>query len=63
MIQNLWQDQLRRVYASGYDGEEGVVLKKARDDYICSPVSLTEVNDGFFESIRQLNVSVSFIAS
>ncbi|KAH6687246.1 glycosyl transferase family group 2-domain-containing protein [Plectosphaerella plurivora] len=59
MVQNLWQDQLRRVYVSGYDGEEGVILKKARGDYICAPAGLAEVTEGFYESIRLLNVSVA----
>lgn len=59
MVQNLWQDQLRRVYASGYDSEEGVVLKKSKGDWICSPLSLRDEEQGFFEAICQLNVSVS----
>lgn len=58
MVQNLWQDQLRRVYASGFDPEEGAVLKKGRGDYICAPASLETIPNGFFEMVRQLNVSV-----
>ncbi|KAF3347601.1 glycosyl transferase family group 2-domain-containing protein [Verticillium dahliae] len=57
MVQNLWQDQLRRVYASGFDPEEGAVLKKGRGDYICAPASLETIPNGFFEMVRQLNVS------
>ncbi|KAM0278332.1 hypothetical protein ACHAQH_005251 [Verticillium albo-atrum] len=57
MVQNLWQDQLRRVYASGFDLEEGAVLKKSRGDYICAPARLETIPNGFFEMVRQLNVS------
>ena len=59
MVQNIWQDQLRRVYASGNGTGEGVVLKKAKGDYICAPAALRTDSKVFYDAICQLNVSVS----
>jgi hypothetical protein len=42
-----------------YDGwDEGIILKKARDDYVCCPHDLLARRNGFYDSLRRLNVKV-----
>jgi hypothetical protein len=38
--------------------DEGVVLKKSRGIYTCSPISLAEDETGFFRAVQMLNVKV-----
>lgn len=41
----------------GEEGE-GVVLKKSRGVYTCSPMTLREEEMGFFHAVQMLNVKV-----
>jgi hypothetical protein len=54
----LYQDLLRKLYAQDWNLAEGVVLKKSRNNYVCSPPQLREIPNGFFDMVTQLNVSV-----
>lgn len=38
--------------------DEGVIMKKARDDYISCPTELVQHRNGFYDSIKKLNVKV-----
>lgn len=44
---------------SGWD--EGVVLKKAKDDYVCCPSDLLQRRGGFYDSVKKLNVKVCML--
>ncbi|KAL2415455.1 hypothetical protein ABEF91_005785 [Exophiala dermatitidis] len=51
----LHQQQLEKMWsANGL--EEGVMLKKAKDDYKCAPEDLRSRPDGIFDAVRKLNV-------
>jgi len=54
----LHQQQLERMW-SNTGIEEGVMLKKARDDYMCCPKDLQLNRGGFFDAVRILNVRVN----
>lgn len=58
-VHSLYQDQLRKMYASAWNLGEGCVLKKGRNDYVCAPPQLSTIPNGFFDMVSQLNVSVS----
>ena len=58
MVNYLRQQQEERLWA-GQNADNGVVLKQARNQYACCPTSLGERDDGFFNSVRLLNVRVS----
>lgn len=58
---NIMADYLRMQQLSHYwsDGpDQGVVMKKSRNNYICSPPELVEIEDGFMKMITMLNVQV-----
>lgn len=54
----LHQQQLERMWSTN-GIEEGVMLKKAKDDYKCAPEDLSSRPDGFFAAVQKLNVKVS----
>ncbi|WYZ40512.1 hypothetical protein EsH8_IV_000853 [Colletotrichum jinshuiense] len=56
-VHSLYQDQLRKMYASAWNLGEGVVLKKGRNDYACAPPQLSTIPNGFYDMVSQLNVS------
>ncbi|KAK1598568.1 glycosyl transferase family group 2-domain-containing protein [Colletotrichum navitas] len=56
-VHSLYQDQLRKMYASAWNLGEGCVLKKGRNDYVCAPPQLATIPNGFFDMVGQLNVS------
>ncbi|KAK6210383.1 glycosyltransferase family 2 protein [Colletotrichum tabaci] len=56
-VHSLYQDQLRKMYASAWNLGEGCVLKKGRNDYVCAPPQLSTIPNGFFDMVSQLNVS------
>ncbi|KAF6838080.1 glycosyltransferase family 2 protein [Colletotrichum plurivorum] len=56
-VHSIYQDQLRKMYASAWNLGEGVVLKKGRSDFVCAPPQLATVPYGFYDMVRQLNVS------
>lgn len=57
MVNWLHSQQEERLWTSG-EGEEGVVLKKSRGMYTCSPADLAEEQAGFFQAIQALHVKV-----
>jgi len=54
------QEQLRWTTPGGYD--EGVVMKRNRDTYICCPPELEQIQGGLRDHIQALNVKVSYVA-
>lgn len=62
MVNWLHQQQQEKMWIG--DGcDEGVVLKKAKDDYVCCPPALRNQDNGLYHSFRKLNVKVSSLAS
>jgi hypothetical protein len=59
MAKFLRQRQLEKMWSYSANEEEGVILKRAKDDFICQPRSLIGVRDGFYEQIVRLNVKVA----
>ena len=55
MVNYLHQQQLEKMWSNG-GIEEGVMLKKARDEFACSPKDLRQQREGFFDAVKQLNV-------
>lgn len=53
----LYQQQLEKMWCSN-GADEGVMLKKARDDYKCCPKDLQSLPDGLFQAVQKLNVKV-----
>ncbi|KAK5031090.1 hypothetical protein LTS07_004825 [Exophiala sideris] len=51
----LHQQQLERMWSTN-GIEEGVMLKKAKDDYKCAPEDLRSRPDGLFAAVQKLNV-------
>jgi hypothetical protein len=56
----LHQQQAEKMWSNNGRGE-GVMLKKARDDYICCPKDLQAERDGLFDAVKKLNVKVSVL--
>jgi hypothetical protein len=56
----LHQQQLERMWSTN-GIEEGVMLKKAKDDYKCAPEDLRTRRDGVFDAVQRLNVKVPFV--
>ncbi|KAL9109672.1 MAG: hypothetical protein Q9227_005710 [Pyrenula ochraceoflavens] len=55
MVTYLHQQQLIRMWGSE-QLEEGVILKRAKDDFVCCPADLANVEGGFYDAVRALNV-------
>ena len=55
MVTYLHQQQLIRLWASE-QLEEGVVLKRGKEDFICCPPDLANAEGGYFDAVRALNV-------
>lgn len=53
----LYHRQQERMWTHG-GWDEGVIMKKARDDYISCPSELLQHRNGFYDSIKKLNVKV-----
>ncbi|KAJ9611401.1 hypothetical protein H2200_004585 [Cladophialophora chaetospira] len=51
----LHQQQMERMWTTN-GIEEGVLLKKAKDDYKCAPEDLSSRPDGVYDAVRRLNV-------
>lgn len=54
----LHQQQLENLWAMQLPGE-GVVLKKARDNFTCCPSTLRHEQNGIFDNVSAMNVRVS----
>ncbi|KAL2760365.1 hypothetical protein ACRALDRAFT_2095977, partial [Sodiomyces alcalophilus JCM 7366] len=63
VVHSLWQDQLRRMYASAYHTWEGAVLKKARNEWVCAPPELRQYPGGFYDMVCKLNVRCAITVS
>jgi hypothetical protein len=57
MCNHLHQQQLKKMWANG-SHEEGVLLKKSKDDYTCCPPDLQLPRNGLFDAVKKLNVRV-----
>ena len=56
MVNWLYEQQLRKQYASGADPYEGVVLKKGRGAFACCPPQMAAIPDSLFAVVAQMNV-------
>jgi hypothetical protein len=56
MVNWLYEQQLRKQYASGMDPYEGVVLKKARGAFACCPPQMAAIPDSLFAVVAAMNV-------
>lgn len=56
------QQQMERMWSTNLPGE-GIVLKKARDNFTCAPMTLRNEVDGFFDQVVAMNVRVSYTRS
>jgi hypothetical protein len=56
MVNWLYEQQLRKQYASGMDPYEGVVLKKARGNFTCCPPQMAGIPGSLFAVVAQMNV-------
>lgn len=57
MADYLRLQQLSRGWASGHD--QGVVVKRSKNDFVCSPPELAHVEGEFLRAVEMLNVQVS----
>jgi hypothetical protein len=62
MVNWLHSQQEERLWTSGEE-EEGVVLKKSRGMYTCTPADLAGERGGIFQAVQALNVKVRCIFS
>jgi hypothetical protein len=60
MVSWLHKQQLEKLWSSGLPGE-GVILKKARGSFACSPATLRNEANGLFDNVVAMNVRVSFL--
>lgn len=58
MVNWLHQRQMQKMWYNG-GLEQGVILKKSRDEFVCCPNELSEVPGGFRDAVKSLNVRVS----
>lgn len=56
MVNWLYDQQLRKQYASGADPFEGVVLKKSRGNFTCCPPHMAAIPESLYAMISQMNV-------
>jgi hypothetical protein len=56
MVNWLYEQQLRKQYATGEDPFEGVVLKKSRGNFTCCPPHMAALPDSLFAMVREMNV-------
>jgi len=59
MVNGLRSRQEENMWSLG-EYEEGVVLKKSRGAYTCSPIELADEEGGLFQAVQALNVKVSW---
>lgn len=58
MVNWLHSQQEEKLWTTG-EPEEGVVLKKSKGSYACSPSDLAEERAGFYKAVETLNVRVA----
>lgn len=54
----LYHQQQERMWTHG-GWDEGVILKRSKDDYVCYPPILQQQRNGFFDSVKKLSVKVA----
>ena len=59
MVSWLHQQQIEKTWFDGRASDEGVVLKKSKDEYACCPENLADEPNGFCTAVEMLNVRVS----
>jgi hypothetical protein len=57
MCNYLHQQQMKKMWSNG-GREEGVILRKSREEYTCCPPDLQFQKNGLFDAARKLNVRV-----
>lgn len=57
MVDYIWRQQLKETWSASRPGE-GVVLKKARNQYVCAPRTLASEPYGLFHAVQEMNVRV-----
>lgn len=57
MIQFLRQRQLEKLWSDGAP-DEGVIMRRSKNDFVCQPQDLAHQGSGFFSEIYKLNVKV-----
>jgi hypothetical protein len=57
MCNYLHQQQMKKMWSNG-GHEEGVILRKSREEYTCCPTDLQAQKNGLFDAARKLNVRV-----
>ena len=57
MCNYLHQQQMKKMWSNGGQ-EEGVILRKSREEYMCCPTDLQAQKNGLFDAARKLNVRV-----
>lgn len=62
MIQYLRQRQIEKLWTDGSPAE-GVILKRAKNDFVSQPPELSQQVFGFFDEIKKLNVKVLAITA
>jgi hypothetical protein len=56
MVKWLYEQQLRKHYASGQDAFEGAVLKKGRGNFTCCPPQMSLIPNSLYEMVTHMNV-------
>ncbi|KAM7184739.1 glucans biosynthesis glucosyltransferase H [Rhypophila sp. PSN 637] len=56
MVNHLYEQLLRKQYATGMDPYEGVVLKKERGSFTCCPPQMAAIPGSLFDMVTQMNV-------
>lgn len=59
MVEYLHQQQQQLRWIAN-TGDEGVIMKKAKNSFTCCPKSLEDIEDGFRSYIEALNVKVCY---
>ncbi len=56
MISSLYAQQKRKLYLDPHNSSEGVVLKTARDSFVCYPKEMSTVPDSLYEMAAHMNI-------
>ncbi|KAK3327453.1 glycosyl transferase family group 2-domain-containing protein [Cercophora scortea] len=56
MVNYLYEQLLRKQYASGMDPYEGVVLKKSRGNFTCCPPQMAAIPGSLYAMVTEMNV-------
>lgn len=59
MLKFLYQRQLEKLWSDKTFEEQGVILKRSKNDFICSPRDLLLRTGGLYDQVKLLNVKVA----